>query len=182
MPGYSECAEGHDGSGKEELDDVESIVPGAEGAEAHADVETLTLRAVAVDEEMLFEQEVACGEANQSPQADGDGQGVAQAHLVDPVPRMDDLQIPVDGHGRQEEDPRRAVRCQQEEQDATGGIAVQPVLPTPVIICPEGQAEEHDGVSDSQVGQVHRVGLPRVHVEDEHGQGNRVPHQPKHEL
>lgn len=182
LPGYPECAESHDGSGEEELDDVESIVPGAEGAEAHADVETLALRAVAVDEEVLLKQEVACGEADQSPQADRDAQGVAQAHLIDPVPRVDDLQIAVDGHGRQEEDPRRTVGRQQEEQDATGGVTMEPVFATPVIICSERQAEQHDGVGHGQVGEVHRVGLPRVHVEDEHGQGDKVPHQPEHEL
>lgn len=157
-------------------------MPGAEGAKPHADVKTLTLCAVAIDEEVLFEQEVTCGETNQSPQANGDEEGVAQAHLVDPVPRMDDLQITVDSHGCQEEDPRRAVCCQQEEQDATCGITVKPVLSTHVIICSERQAEQHDGVGDSQVAEVHRVGLPSVHVEDEHRQGNKVPHQPKREL
>lgn len=157
-------------------------MPGAEGAKTHADVEALALCAVAIDEEVLLEQEVTCGEANQSPQANGDEEGVAQAHLVDPVPRVDDLQITVDSHGRQEEDPRRAVCCQQEEQDATCSITVKPVLSTPVIICSERQAEQHDGVGDSQVGEVHGVGLPSVHVEDEHGQGDKVPHQPKHEL
>lgn len=157
-------------------------MPGVEGAETHADVETLTLRAVAIDEEVFFKQQVTCGKTNQKPQADTDAEGVAQAHLVDPVPRVDDLQVTVDGHGREEEDPRCAVCCQQEEQDATCGITVKPVFSTSVIICSERQAEQHDGVSNSQVGEVHRVGLPGVHVEDEHRQGNKVPHQPKHEL
>lgn len=157
-------------------------MPGAEGAKTHADVEALTLRLVAIDEEVLFKQEVACGKTNQSPQAHTDEEGVAQAHSVDPVPRVDDLQVTVDGHGREEEDPRRAVCCQQEEQDATCGVSVEPVFSTSVIICSERQAEEHDGVSHSQVAEVHRAGLPGVHVEEEHRQGNKVPHQPKREL
>lgn len=157
-------------------------MPGAEGAETHADVETLTLRVVAVDEEVLLEQEVTCGQADQNPQAHADAEGVAQAHLVDPVPRVDDLQIAVDGHGREEEDPRGAVGRQQEEQHAAGGVAVEPVFPASVIVCSERQAEQHDGVGHGQVGEVHRVGVPRVHVEDEHRQGHKVPHQAKHEL
>lgn len=157
-------------------------MPGAEGAKTHADVETLTLRAVTVDEEVLLEQEVTCGQTNQSPQAHTDAEGVAQPHLVDPIPRVDDLQVTVDGHGRKEEDPRRAVCSQHEEQDATGDVAVKPVFATSVIVCSERQAEQHDGVSHGQVGEVHRVGLPRVHVEDEHRQGNKVPHQPEREL
>lgn len=127
-------------------------MPGAEGAKTHADVETLTLRAVAIDEEVLFKQEVTCGKTNQPPQADTDAEGEAQAHLVDPVPRVDDLQITVDGHGCEEEDPRRAVCSQKEEQDATCGVTVKPVFSTSVIICSERQAEQHDGVGDSQVG------------------------------
>lgn len=157
-------------------------MPGAERAETHADVEALTLRAVAIDEEVLFKQQVTCGKTNQKPQAHTDAEGIAQAHLVDPVPRVHDLHVTVDGHGREEEDPRGPVRRQEEEQDAARGVSVKPVFSTSVIICSERQAEQHDGVSDSQVGEVHRVGLPGVHVKDKHRQGDKVPHQPKHEL
>ena len=182
LPGYSDCAESHNCSGEEELDDVEGIVPGAEGAKTHADVKALTLRAVAVDEEVLLKQEVTRGKKNQNPQADTNAEGIAQAHLVDPAPRVDDLQITVDGHSREEEDPCRTGGCQQKKQDATRGVSVKPVFSTSVVICSERQTEQHDGVGHSQVGEVHGVGFPGVHVEDKHRKGNKVPHQPKHEL
>lgn len=95
---------------------------------------------------------------------------------------MDDLQVAVNSDSREEEDPGCTVGSQQKEQDATQRITVEPVLPTPVVVGSEGEAEQNDGVGYSQVSEVHRVGLPLVHVKDEHPQGDNVPHQPKHEL
>lgn len=182
LPRYSDRAESNDRRGEEELDDVEGVVPGAEGTEAHADVETLALGAVVVLKKVLFKQQIPCGEKNQNPEAEGDPESVAQAHLVDAVPRVDDLHVTVDGHGREEEDAGRAVGRQQKEQHAAGDVAVEPVLPASVVVGPEREAEQHDGVRHGQVGQVHRVGLPCVHVKDEHPQSHNVSHQAKHEL
>ena len=157
-------------------------MPSGQGTEAHADVETLTLCTVGIVEEVLISQKITCGKKNQTPESEGDQESVAQTHSVDPVPWVDNLQVAVNSDSREEEDPRCTVGSQQKEQDATQSITVEPVLPTPVVVGPEGEAEQNDGVGDSQVSEVHGVGLPLVHVEDEHPQGDDVPHQPKHEL
>ena len=182
LPGDSDCAEGDDYSGQEELGDIESIVPGGEGAEAQADVETLTLCAVAVVEKVFIGKKVTSRKKYQTPEAERDPESIAQAHLVDLIQWVDDLEVSINCHGREEEDPRCPVGCQQKEQDTTQDVAIQPVFATPVVVCSEWQAEQHNGVSDSQVSQIHRVGLPGVHVKDEHPQCDKVPHQSKHEL
>lgn len=175
-------AEGHDGGGQEKLEDIEGVVPGGERRVAHADVEALALRPVAAVEEVLVCQEVTRREENQEPEAQRHPQSIPQTQTVDPVQRVDDLQVAVGGDGCEEEDPSRAVGRQQEEEDAARGVAVDPVLPSQVVVRPEGQAEEDDGVCDGQVSQVDGVGLPLVHVEDEHPQRHEVPQQPQHEL
>lgn len=157
-------------------------MPGGERSEAHANVETLTLRTVAVRVEVLIGKEVPGGKKNEAPETEGDPESIAKAHSVDPVQRVDNLEVSVNSHGREEEDPCGTVGCQQKEQDTTHGIAVDPVLPPPVVVCSEREAEQHNGVGDSQVSQVHSVGLPLVHVKDEHPQRDDVPHQSKHEL
>lgn len=60
LPSDPGRAEGDNYSGQEKLDDVESIVPGGEGAEAHADVETLTLCSIAIVEEVSISKKVSC--------------------------------------------------------------------------------------------------------------------------
>lgn len=182
LPGDPDGAEGHDGGGQEELDDVEGVVPGGERREAHADVEALALRAVAVEEEVLVRQEVPGRQEDQGPEPQRHPHGVDQAQAVDGVLRVHDLEVAVDGHGREEEDAGRSVGRQQEEEDAAGHVPVDPVLAAPVVVGPEGQAEQDDGVRHGQLCQVHGVGLPRVHVEDEHPQRHGVPQEPEHEL
>lgn len=157
-------------------------MPSGEGTEAHADVETLTLGMVSIVEEVLIRKKIPSGKKNQSPESERDPESVAETHPVDPVHWVDNIEVTVNSYSGEEEDPCRTVGCQQKEQDATHDIAVQPVLSTPVVVGSERQAEQHDGVGNSQVSQVHRVGLPCVHVKDEHPQCDNVPHQPKHEL
>lgn len=182
LPRYSNCAERDDGRRDEELDYVECVVPSAEGTEAHADVETLALSVIVVVKKVLFRQQIPCGEKYQNPEAEGDPESIAQAHLVDAVPRVDNLQVAVYGHGCEEKDSCCTVGRQQKEQHTTWDIAMSPVLPTSVVVSPEREAEQHNGVCDGQVGQVYRVGLPCVHVKDEHPQSHNVSHQAKYEL
>lgn len=70
LPGDSDGAERHDGGRQEKLDDVEGVVPGGERRDAHADVETLALCAVAVVEKVLAGEKIPGRQKNQPPQAD----------------------------------------------------------------------------------------------------------------
>ena len=129
LPRDADRAEGHDARGQGELDHVEGVVPGGQRAVAHADVEALALRAVVAVEEVLVGEQVARGEDDQPPQGQGHPQGVVQPQPVDAVQRVDNLEVSVHSHRREEEDPCGAVGCQQEQQDPTGHVAIQPVLP-----------------------------------------------------
>lgn len=138
LPGNSDGAKSHDGSGKEKLDDVKSIVPSGQGGEAHADVEALTLCAVAVVEKVLTGEKVPSCKKNQSPKTKGDTQSVAQAEAVYWVSRVDNLEVTVDSHSCEEEDPRCTIGGQQEEENTARDVTVDPVFPTPVVVRPEG--------------------------------------------
>lgn len=150
-------------------------MPGGKGTKAHADDETFTLRTVVVVVKVPISKKVPRSKEDQAPEAKRDPESIAQAHLVEPIRRVDDLEVTIYSHGCEEKDPSCAVGCQQKEQDATRDVTVEPVFPTPVVICSERQAEEHDGVCNCQVSEVHSVGFPCVHVKDEHPQGDKVP-------
>lgn len=88
---------------------------------------------------------------------------------------MHDLQVAVHSHRREKENTRSPVGCKEEEKDAAEDVPVNPVLAPAVVVGSEWQAEEHHRVGYSQVRQVDGVGLPALHVEGKHAQGQNVP-------